>query len=194
MHINSNKILNFSRHLKVDIQNINSTSEETSRYLSIYQTSVRPSQSSITQDYPQFDHANPGSNLRNLPGMSLHSSSFILQEPNGENRGRLGSPSSFRPSQQGRAQLVVLQPAEMERSVPSNSYTRIDYLCRCQRHGLGLQLGQATSTWLLDPSRSSRVDQLARTQGSPFDSQDFPDTGEFDYSDQDRQHNQSIIY
>jgi hypothetical protein len=45
------------------------TSEETSGHPSIYQTNARPSQSPIPQDNPQFDHANPGSNLCNIPSV-----------------------------------------------------------------------------------------------------------------------------
>ncbi|KAG1148991.1 hypothetical protein G6F37_011502 [Rhizopus arrhizus] len=90
--------------------------------------------------------------------------------------------------------LVVSQPSEMERSLSPSVYTHPDHLCRRQRYGLGMQLAEPTSSWLLDSNRSSPIDQLAGTQGGSFGSQNLSGTEELNHSHQDGQHNQLIVY
>ncbi|KAG0780611.1 hypothetical protein G6F57_013361 [Rhizopus arrhizus] len=117
-----------------------------------------------------------------------------VHKPGGEIGRRLGPSSTFRPSQQGGATLVVRQFEEIERSLSSPFNSHSNDLCGCKQHGMGVQFGQTTCTWLLDSRGSGSVNQLAGTEGGSISTTDFPKITELDNSNQDRQHNQPVVY
>ncbi|KAG0821204.1 hypothetical protein G6F17_011908 [Rhizopus arrhizus] len=171
-----------------------STSQEASGYPSINQTNTGQAFPTNSKDSSQFDYANPSGNLCYLPSTPLHETSSVFQEPGGEIGRRLGPSSTFRPSQQGGATLVVRQFEEIERSLSSPFNSHSNDLCGCKQHGMGVQFGQTTCTWLLDSRGSGSVNQLAGTEGGSISTTDFPKITELDNSNQDRQHNQPVVY
>lgn len=168
--------------------------EEAPRHSSFHQTGIGKANSTISSCDSQPDNADSGGNICHLSGPSLHSTSSIFQESSGEIGSGLGQAPSSGPSKQGRIDVVVSQPEEVEWSVSPPVNPLSNNLCGCKQHGLGLLLEQSASPWLLDHRRGDAVDQLEGTEGSSTGPTDFSTSPQLHCTDQDRQHNQLILY
>lgn len=90
--------------------------------------------------------------------------------------------------------MVVQQPQEIERSLFSSLNTHPNYLCGRKQQGLGLQLGQALSPRILDSQGSNPIDQLVRMESSLSGVTDVSDYEKLNYTDQNGQYDESVVY
>lgn len=170
-----------------------SSSEEAPRHSSLYQTSVGQTYSTIPSCDTQSNNEDTSSNLCHLLSTSLHSASPVLQEPGGEIGSRLGQVPTSEPSKQGRIDLVVRQPEEVEWPVPPPINSLSDNIRGCQQHRLGVQSRDEACSWILDAGRSKSIDQLVRTEGGLPCPKNVSRTSELNNSDSNRQHNEFIV-
>ncbi|KAL9538098.1 hypothetical protein PS6_011638, partial [Mucor atramentarius] len=168
--------------------------EETARYQTVDKASSRQTKPSVSSSDSQLDNAHTGSHVCGFSSSTIHSTSTVLQEPDSQDGYRLGHSSSLGSSEPTGTIMVVPQPQEMERSLNPPNHANTNHLfCRCQQHGLGLQLEPTSSPWLLDPIRGRTINQLARTQSCLSGASDLSPSRTLHRLDSDGQHYQSVI-
>ncbi|CEP08759.1 hypothetical protein [Parasitella parasitica] len=172
-----------------------SISEEISGHQAFYQTSLGQAPSSTSLGYSQINDAYSGCDFFYLSGSSLHSTSPILQQSNGQISDGLGFPSTSGSIEFRRgAEMVVYQHLQPERTLLPTIYANRNGISRCQQHGVGVQLEKPTGKWPMDTRGNSAIHQLARTESSPSSATDVSQLAEFHHPLTHRQHEQLVVY
>ena len=143
---------------------------------------------SYTQTNPQCYDEDTSRNIRSFPGETVHPAPDQVQERTRSTEQGLGYYAASKPPLPSGAPLVGQKPSSLERSIPSSTEGQACTLCRCEQHRLGLCPGEVNRTWILEPSRSTAIYQLARAESSPTGIANLPPDDEHHSHDQNRQY------
>ncbi|KAG1145642.1 hypothetical protein G6F37_012110 [Rhizopus arrhizus] len=168
--------------------------EKGSRLEEINFTSTTTSFETDSQIDTQFNDASTVVTVCDSSGSFVHKTPTQLQKSGSEISFGLGHASTTRQRINPRADMVVHQLGEMERTVIYPHLSTGNNICRRERHGLGMLVEQADHSWLLDSNGSESINQFARTEGSLVGNASIPVSEEHHHIDQNRQSHQLSVY
>lgn len=172
--------------------------EETSRSPKEHSTGTKESLQNSTTN-PQFNDAYSGRYLCLDSGSSVHPTSSSDEEPNSSIFPGLGHASALVLGLHSRITMVEQEFTLVERQEYSPANSTKDYLRRCERQWLGMQL-TTTSTTTADSIRTlvsrrgANVYQLEGTEGRLSRPTDFSSSPQYANIDSYRQHHVNELH